>query len=99
MIRGFLETLILLIFFLGQPVAPDTAQSPPNSTGDSFFSTVEAHSDGPNIADPVSEACSSCWPLTGASLFPGARDFVLNNSPIVVQKTHGDRDVVAQGEV
>lgn len=70
MIRGFLETLILLIFFLGQPVAPDTAQSPPNSTGDSFFSTVEAHSDGPNIADPVSEACSSCWPLTGARSLP-----------------------------
>lgn len=91
-IPGCVEALILLIFFLGQPVVPETPQLPPGCGVDSSSSS--------SSSSPL-EACDNS--ATGAnasffaSFFYGARDFVIKNLTIIIQ---GDNaNTVAQGEI
>lgn len=81
-----MKVLFSKIFSPRQPITPGTPECPPEG-GSHKFSLRLIELNG-NPATGV-----------GINLLPSARDFVINNSPITVQSSQGDRDIVTQGKM
>lgn len=84
--RTRVKALFSKIFSPRQPITPGTPECPPEGGSHKFSHRLIELNGNPATG-------------VGINLLPSARDFVINNSPITVQSSQGDRDIVTQGKM